>query len=176
MEGKIIPIWKNAYPRIILRRQKHLCKEKRSSKDYFAAAEASLQGETLSQGLFCGGRSISAKRKVHPGIILRRQKHLSKEKSSSRDALTLKKHPPWPQNHLRDEMEARGCQNFNMKSFKKLQYKKLEYKNFNHKSRSQMPEASPIIATDQRYFSLSDSSYFSSQYLQRYVAVFSSAR
>ena len=151
---EIILIKRSAHPGITLRRQKHLCKEKRSSRDYFAEAEASLQREKFIQGLLCGGK-----------------KHLCKEKSSARDALTLKKHPQQPQNHLRDEMEARGCQNFNMKSFKKLQYK-----NFNHKSRSQMPEASPIIATDQRYFSLSDSSYFSSQYLQRYVAVFSSAR
>ena len=85
MEGKIIPIWKNAYLRIILRRQKHLCKEKSSSRDYFAAAEASQQGERFSQGLFCGGRSISAGRKVHPGITLQRQKHPCKEKGSSRD-------------------------------------------------------------------------------------------
>ena len=89
--GKSISAKRNAHLGITLRRQKHLCKEKRSSRDYFAAAKASLQGETLIQGLFCGGRSISAKRKVHPGIILRRQKHLCKEKSSSRDALTLKK-------------------------------------------------------------------------------------
>ena len=89
--GRSISARRNAHPGIILRRQKHLCKEKRSSRDYFAAAEASLQRETLIQGLLCGGRSISAKRKVHPGIILRRQKHLCKEKSSSRDALTLKK-------------------------------------------------------------------------------------
>ncbi|MGN8906278.1 hypothetical protein ACTQ5P_08435 [Bacillota bacterium LCP21S3_G6] len=99
---EIISIKRNAYPGIILRRQKHLCEEKSSSRDYFAEAkhlckekspsrdyfaeaEASLQGETLIQGLFCGGRSISAKRKVHPGIILRRQKHLCKEKRSSGD-------------------------------------------------------------------------------------------
>ena len=82
---EIILIKRNAHPGIILRRHKHLCKEKSSSRDYFAEAEASLQGETLIQGLFCGGRSISAKRKVHPGITLRRQKHLCKEKRSSRD-------------------------------------------------------------------------------------------
>ena len=82
---EIILIKRNAHPGITLRRQKHLCKEKRSSRDYFAAAEASLRREKFIQGLFCGGRSISAKRKVHPGIILRRQKHLCKEKRSSRD-------------------------------------------------------------------------------------------
>ena len=82
---EIILIKRNAHPGIILRRQKHLCKEKGSSRDYFAEAEASLQGETLIPGLFCGGRSISAKRKVHLGVILRRQKHLCKEKSPSRD-------------------------------------------------------------------------------------------
>ena len=65
--------------------KKHLCKEKRSSRDYSAEAKASLQRETLIQGLLCGGRSISAKRKVHPEIILRRQKHLCEEKRSSRD-------------------------------------------------------------------------------------------
>ena len=89
--GKSISAKRKVHPGITLRRQKHLCKEKRSSRDYFAEAEASLQRETLIQGLFCGGKSISAKRNAHPGIILRRQKHLCKEKSSSRDALTLKK-------------------------------------------------------------------------------------
>ena len=89
--GKSISAKRNAHPGIILRRQKHLCKEKRSARDYFAAAEASLQGERFSRGLFCGGRSISAGRKVQPGIILRRKKHLCREKSSIRDALTLKK-------------------------------------------------------------------------------------
>ena len=89
--GKSISARRNAHLGIILRRQKHLCKEKCSSRDYFAEAKASLQREKFIQGLFCGGKSISAKRKVHPGIILRRQKHLCKEKSSSRDALTLKK-------------------------------------------------------------------------------------
>jgi len=140
-----------------LRRQKHLCKEKRSSRDYFAEAEASLRRETLIQRLFCGGRSISAKRNAHPGIILRRQKHLCEEKSSSRDYFAAaeaslqgekfiqgcfdikKKHPQQPQTHLRDEMEARGCQNFNMKSFKKLQYKNLNIKtsitNLDHRCR-----------------------------------------
>ena len=82
---------RNAHPGITLWRQKHLCEEKSSSRDYFASAEASLQRETLIQGLFCGGKSISAKRNAHLGITLRRQKHLCKEKSSSRDALTLKK-------------------------------------------------------------------------------------
>ena len=82
---EIILIKRNAHPGIILRRQKHLCKEKSSSRDYFAAAKASLRRETLIQRLFCGGRSISAKRKAHLGITLRRQKHLCKEKSSSRD-------------------------------------------------------------------------------------------
>ena len=82
---EIISIKRNAHPRIILRRQKHLCKEKSSARDYFAAAEASLQGEKFIQGLLCGGKSIFAKRKVRPGIILRRQKHLCKEKRSSRD-------------------------------------------------------------------------------------------
>jgi len=82
---EIILIKRNAHPGIILRRQKHLCKEKRSSRDYFAEAGASLQRETLIQGLLCGGRSISAKRNAHPGIILRRQKHLCKEKRSFRD-------------------------------------------------------------------------------------------
>ena len=83
--GRSISAKRNAHLGITLRRQKHLCKEKRSSRDYFAEAEASLQGEKLIQGLFCGGRSISARRKAHPGITLRRQKHLCKEKSSSRD-------------------------------------------------------------------------------------------
>ena len=83
--GRSISAKRNAHPGIILRRQKHLCKEKRSSRDYFAAAEASLQREKLIQGLLCGGRSISAKRNAHPGITLRRQKHLCKEKRSSRD-------------------------------------------------------------------------------------------
>ena len=83
--GRSISAGRKAQPRIILRRQKHLCKEKCSSRDYFAEAEASLQGERFIQGLFCGGRSISAGRKVHPGITLQRQKHLCKEKSSSRD-------------------------------------------------------------------------------------------
>ena len=82
---EIILIKRNAHPGITLRRQKHLCEEKSSSGDYFASAEASLQRETLIQGLFCGGRSISAKRNAHPGITLRRQKHLCKEKRSSRD-------------------------------------------------------------------------------------------
>lgn len=82
---EIILIKRNAHPEIILRRQKHLCKEKRSSRDYFAEAKASLQREKLIQGLFFGGRSIFAKRKVHPEIILRRQKHLCKEKRSSGD-------------------------------------------------------------------------------------------
>ena len=91
MEGKIIPIWKNAYLRIILRRQKHLCREKSSSRDYFAAAEASLQREKFIQGLLCGGRSISAKRKVHPEIILRRKKHPCKEKGSARDYFAAEK-------------------------------------------------------------------------------------
>ena len=91
MEGKIIPIWKNAYPRIILRRQKHLCKEKSLSKDYFAAAEAFLQGETLIQGLFCSGRSIPVRRKVQPEIILQRQKHPCKEKSLARDYFAAEK-------------------------------------------------------------------------------------
>ena len=86
--GKSISARRNAHPEITLRRQKHLCKEKRSSRDYFAEAEASLQRETLIQGLLCGGKSISAKRNAHPEITLRRQKHLCKEKSSSRDALT----------------------------------------------------------------------------------------
>ena len=84
-EREIILIKRKAHPGIILRRQKHLCKEKSSSRDYFAEAEASLQGETLIEGLLCGGRSISAKRNAHPRIILRRQKHLCEEKSSSRD-------------------------------------------------------------------------------------------
>ena len=88
---EIILIKRNAHPGIILRRQKHLCKEKRSSRDYSAEAEASLQREKLIQGLFCGGKSISARRNDHPEITLRRQKHLYKEKSSARDALTLKK-------------------------------------------------------------------------------------
>ena len=83
--GKSISAKRNAHLGITLRRQKHLCKEKRSSRDYFAETEASLQGETLIQGLFCGGKSISAKRNAHPGIILRRQKHLCEEKSSFRD-------------------------------------------------------------------------------------------
>ena len=83
--GRSISAKRNAHLGITLRRQKHLCKEKSSSRDYFATAKASLQGETLIQGLFCGGRSISARRKVQPGIILRRQKHLCKEKRSSRD-------------------------------------------------------------------------------------------
>ncbi|MGO5221955.1 hypothetical protein ACTQ4Q_05945 [Bacillota bacterium LCP21S3_D9] len=85
---EIISIKRNAYPGIILRRQKHLCEEKSSSRDYFAEAEASLQREKSIQRLFCGGRSISARRNAHPGITLGRQKHLCKEKSSSRDALT----------------------------------------------------------------------------------------
>ena len=89
--GRSISAKRKAHLGITLRRQKHLCKEKSSSRDYFAEAEASLQRETLIQGLLCGGRSISARRNAHPGIILRRQKHLCKEKSSSRDALTLKK-------------------------------------------------------------------------------------
>ena len=83
--GRSISSRRKVQPGIILRRQKHLCKEKRSSRDYFAPAEASLQGEKLSQGLFCGGKSIPARRKVQPGIILRRQKHLFKEKGSARD-------------------------------------------------------------------------------------------
>ena len=82
---------RKVHPGIILRRHKNLCKEKRSSRDYSAEAEASLQGETLIQGLLCGDKSISARRNAHLGIILRRQKHLCKEKSSARDALTLKK-------------------------------------------------------------------------------------
>ena len=82
---EIILIRRNAHLGITLRRQKHLCKEKRSFRDYSAEAEASLQRETLIQGLFCGGRSISARRNAHLGIILRRQKHLYKEKRSSRD-------------------------------------------------------------------------------------------
>ena len=89
--GRSISAKRKAHPEITLRRQKHLCKEKRSSRDYFAAAKASLQREKFIQGLLCGGRSISAKRNAHQGIILRRQKHLCKEKRSSRDALTLKK-------------------------------------------------------------------------------------
>ena len=83
--GRSISAKRNAHPEITLRRQKHLCKEKRSSRDYFAAAKASLQGEKLIQGSLCGDKSISAKRNAHPGIILRRQKHLCKEKRSSRD-------------------------------------------------------------------------------------------
>ena len=82
---EIISIKRNAQPGITLQRQKHLCREKRSSRDYFAAAKASLQGEKFSQGLLCGGKSISAKRNAHPGIILQRQKHLCREKSSARD-------------------------------------------------------------------------------------------
>lgn len=91
MEGKIIPIWKNAYLRIILRRQKHPCKEKSSARDYFAEAEASQQGEKFSQGLLCSGRSISARRKVQSGIILQRKKHLCREKSSARDYFAVAK-------------------------------------------------------------------------------------
>lgn len=137
---EIILIKRNAHPEITLRRQKHLCEEKRSSRDYFAEAKASLQGETLIQGLLCEGRSISAKRKVHPGIILRRQKaSLQREKFIQGCFDIKKKHPQQPQNHLRDEMEARGCQNFNMKSFKKLQYKNLNIKasitNLDHRCR-----------------------------------------
>ena len=83
--AKSISIWRNVYPEIIFSERDHLNKEKRSARDYFAAAEASLQGETLIQGLLCGGKSISARRKVQPGITLRWQKHLCKEKRSSRD-------------------------------------------------------------------------------------------
>ena len=89
--GRSIPARRKVQPRITLRWQKHLCKEKRSSRDYFAAAKASLQRETLSQGLFCSGRSIPARRKVQPGIILRRQKHLCREKSSARDYFAAEK-------------------------------------------------------------------------------------
>ena len=83
--GRSIPARRKVQLGIILRRQKHPCKEKSSARDYSAEAEASLQGETLIQRLLCGGRSISAKRNAHPGIILRRQKHLCEEKRSSRD-------------------------------------------------------------------------------------------
>ena len=89
--GRSIPVRRKVQPGITLQRQKHLCKEKSSARDYFAAAEASLRREKFIQGLFCSGRSIPARRKVRPGIILRRKKHLCKEKSSIRDALTLKK-------------------------------------------------------------------------------------
>ena len=89
--AKSISIWRNVYPEIIFSERDHLNKEKRSSRDYFVAAEASLQRETLIQGLLCSGRSISAKRKVHPGIILRRKKHLCKEKRSSRDYFAAEK-------------------------------------------------------------------------------------
>jgi len=89
--GRSIPVRRKVQPGITLQRQKHLCKEKSSSRDYFAEAEASLRREKFIQRLFCGGKSISAKRNAQPGIILRRQKHLCREKSSIRDALTLKK-------------------------------------------------------------------------------------
>ena len=82
---EIILIKRNAHPGITLRRQKHLCEEKSSSRGYSAEAEASLQREKSIQRLFCGGKSISARRNAHLGIILRRQKHLCEEKSSSRD-------------------------------------------------------------------------------------------
>ena len=143
---EIILIKRNAHPEITLRRQKHLCKEKRSSRDYFAEAEASLQGETLIQRLLCGGRSISARRNAHPGITLRRQKHLCEEKSSSRDYFAA------AEASLQGEKFSQGCFDIKksilhspkiilemkwkpedaktsiMKSFKKLQYKNLNIK------------------------------------------------
>lgn len=100
---EIISIKRNAHPGIILQRQKHPSKEKSSVRDYFAAAEASLQGERFSQGLFCGGKSISAKRKVQPEIILQRQKHLCKEKRSARDYFAAAKAS------LQGEKFSQGC-------------------------------------------------------------------
>ena len=101
--GKSISARRNAHLGIILRRQKHLCKEKCSSRDYFAEAKASLQREKFIQGLFCGGKSISARRNAHPGITLRRQKHLFKEKRLSRDYFAA------AQASLQREKFIQGC-------------------------------------------------------------------